>query len=111
MQTKNKQVALMLCVVLTGGLMAVTWMGCASTPTRESTGEYVDDSAITAKVKAALVKDPIVSALAVSVKTYKGVVQLSGFVDTADQKAQAENVARGVNGVSSVNNGLIVKVK
>lgn len=109
MQTNNKKVALMLCVVLTVGVLPATWMGCASTPTRESSGEYVDDAAITTKVKAALVKDPIVSALDVHVKTYKGMVQLSGFVDSADQKALAENVARSVAGVNSVKNGLLVK--
>jgi len=111
MQVRNQTVLLTLCAVLTAGLLPMTWTGCASTATRESTGEYVDDSTITAKVKTALVKDPVVSAFAVNVKTYKGVVQLSGFVDTADQKSRAEQVARGVYGVTSVNNSLIVKAK
>lgn len=83
--------------------------GCAGTPTKESTGEYVDDSAITTKVKAALVHDPIVKALQVDVTTFKGVVQLSGFVDTADQKAQAGSVAKTVAGVVEVKNNLVVK--
>ena len=111
MQTNNTKAILIISAMLTAGLMSVTWTGCASTSTHESTGEYVDDSAITAKVKTALVKDPLVSAFAVSVKTYKGVVQLSGFVDTADQKARAADVARGVFGVNSVNNSLIIKPK
>ena len=111
MQAINRKAVLMVCTVLTVGLMPVTWMGCASTSTRESTGEYIDDSTITAKVKAAFVKDPVVSAFAVSVKTYKGAVQLSGFVNTADEKTRAEEVARGVYGVKSVNDSLIVKAK
>ena len=71
----------------------------------------MDDSAITAKVKAALVKDPLVSALAVNVKTYKGVVQLSGFVNTDAEKTRAAEVAVGVYGVKTVTNSLIVKAK
>jgi osmotically-inducible protein OsmY len=90
--------------------VAVTMLsGCASTSTRESTGEYVDDSTITAKVKADLVKDPVVSALQVSVETYKGVVQLSGFVDTKEQSDRSEQIAKGVAGVQSVKNNLVVK--
>ena len=109
MQANIKKAILMLCTVLSVGLLPVTWLGCASTATRESTGEFIDDSTITAKVKAALVKDPVVSALAVSVETYKGVVQLSGFVKTTTEKTQAEAVTRGVYGVKSVTNNLIVK--
>ncbi len=85
--------------------------GCAGTPTRESTGEYVDDSAITTKVKAELVRDPIVKALQVDVKTFKGVVQLSGFVDNKDQKAQAEADAKTVPGVKEVTNNIVVKTQ
>ena len=83
--------------------------GCAATPTRESTGEYVDDSTITAKVKAALIHDPVVKALDVKVETFKGAVQLSGFVNTEVEKTQAGNVAAGVSGVSSVKNSIVVK--
>ena len=111
MQARNRKAILMMCAVLTVGLIPMTWLGCASTATRESTGEYVDDSTVTAKVKTALVKDPVVSAYAVNVKTYKGVVQLSGFVNTADEKTRAEEVARGVHGVKSVTNSLIVKAR
>lgn len=83
--------------------------GCGSTRTHESTGQYIDDSTITAKVKAILIKDDYVKAYQVSVETRKGVVQLSGFVDTADQKARAESDAASVQGVVSVQNDLIVK--
>lgn len=83
--------------------------GCAGTSTRQSTGEYVDDAAITAKVKAALVQDEIVKALQVDVTTFKGHVQLGGFVDTAEQKARAGQVAATVEGVTEVTNNLTVK--
>lgn len=82
---------------------------CAETRTSDSTGQYVDDSVITAKVKSALLGDDLVKSFAVSVETTKGVVQLSGFVDTALQKGAAANDATGVAGVKSVRNDLIVK--
>ena len=88
---------------------AVGTTGCASTPTKESTGEYIDDSVVTTKVKAALFADKLVSGFAVKVVTFKGVVQLSGFVDTAAEKQQAEKVALAVNGVRSVENNITVK--
>lgn len=83
--------------------------GCSSTSTRESTGEYVDDTAVTAKVKAELIKDPVVKARQVDVSTFKGTVQLSGFVDTNEQKSRAADVARTVSGVRDVRNNLVVK--
>ncbi len=83
--------------------------GCASTPTRESTGEYVDDSTITTKVKAAFVADETVKARQVNVETFKGVVQLSGFVNTPEEKARAEQIAAGVVGVRSVQNQITIK--
>lgn len=84
---------------------------CASTPTSESTGQLIDNSAITAKVKAALLNDPNVSSYPIKVKTYKGTVQLSGFVDNTTQAKRAENVARSVRGVQAVENDLLVKTK
>ena len=83
--------------------------GCAATQTRESTGEYIDDRAISTKIKAALLKDKEVSGLAVEVNTFRGVVQLSGFVDTDVQRQRAEEVARTVAGVQSVENNITVK--
>jgi osmotically-inducible protein OsmY len=83
--------------------------GCAGTATQESTGEYVDNTAITAKVKAEFIKDEIVRALDVQVDTFRGTVQLSGFVDTAEQKARAEQIAKTVPGVNSVTNNITVK--
>ena len=83
--------------------------GCSSTATRSSTGEYIDDTVVTAKVKTALARDEVVNAMAVKVETFKGAVQLSGFVDTEAQKLQAERVANGVEGVTSVANSILVK--
>ena len=95
-------------LALGGGLATIT-AGCAGTATRESTGEYIDDATTTTKVKAAFVKDPVVSAMAVNVDTFKGTVQLSGFVDTPEQKARAEQLAAGVTGVAAVKNNITVK--
>lgn len=76
---------------------------------RMLTGQYVEDSVITAKIKAALLKDPLVSAVAVGVQTYKGTVLLSGFVDNENQVRRAAEIAAGVKGVIEVKNGLAIK--
>lgn len=97
-------------VILAGAAtLSSTLPGCAGTATRESTGEYVDDSTITTKVKAAFVHDPTVHAREVQVTTFRGTVQLSGYVDTAAEKAHAETIAAGVSGVRSVQNNISVK--
>jgi osmotically-inducible protein OsmY len=98
----------LLALTLLVGSPAV-FTGCAATATKESTGEYVDDSAVTTKVKAAFAKDEAVKATEVKVETFKGVVQLSGFVSTAAEKARAETLAAGVDGVKSVQNKITVK--
>ena len=84
-------------------------LGCAGSPTQESTGEYVTDSWITTKVKAVLVEDPIVKAREVNVETFKGVVQLSGFVASQAAMNQAVYVAQGIKGVTSVRNDMRLK--
>jgi len=89
--------------------MGAELTACAATPTNESTGQFVDSSAITTKVKSALVQTPGLNAAAISVKTYKGVVQLSGFVDSQDQAQLAAQTAKQVPGVKSVKNNLVVK--
>ena len=95
-----------------GGLVLTPFLGgCAATAMRQSTGELVDDTTITAKVKAAFVRDDTVKALDVSVTTFKGVVQLSGFVDNAVQKTRAEQIASAVSGVKSVQNNISVKTQ
>lgn len=92
-----------------GGAIVLFSAGCAGTATRASTGEYIDDAAITAKVKASFIRDPIVKAFDVGVDTFKGVVQLNGFVDTLDQKNRAEQIARGTPGVQRIENRITVK--
>ena len=83
--------------------------GCAATDTRDSTGQYVDDTTITTKVKSALLGDSAVKSFEINVKTDKGVVQLSGFVDNSDQRAAAGHDAESVAGVKDVENDLILK--
>jgi len=89
--------------------VAFTVVGCASSPTKESTGEYVDDAAITAKVKAAIFNEPSLKSTEINVETYKGDVQLSGFVAQPADAQKAADVARGIKGVSSVKNDIRVK--
>ncbi|MDR7148543.1 osmotically-inducible protein OsmY [Hydrogenophaga palleronii] len=86
-----------------------TMVGCASTATKESTGQYVDDTAITAKVKAAIFNEPTLKSAEVNVETYKRVVQLSGFVSSQADIQKATTVARGVEGVASVKNDMRMK--
>lgn len=83
-------------------------VACAASRTQQSTGEHIDDAVITAKVKAALVEDPATKARQIEVDTFRGAVQLNGFVDSADEKAAASRVAHSVNGVQNVRNNLSV---
>lgn len=87
-------------------LMANLLPGCAGSGTQESTGEYVDDSVITAKVKSAFAADKQVSALNIKVSTFKGTVQLSGFAGSQQEIDRAVEVARGIPGVKSVKNDI-----
>ena len=89
--------------------VAITAVGCSSTNKQASTGEYVDDAVITTKVKAALINDPNVKAREVNVETFKGDVQLSGFVADPRDAQRAVEIARGVKGVTSVKNDIRVK--
>ena len=97
-------VKLLVCI---GAITA--FLGCAATQTRESTGEYVDDTAITTKVKAAIFSEESLKTMQINVKTFKGVVQLSGFVNSAQSVKKAGEVARSVEHVKEVKNDLIVK--
>lgn len=83
--------------------------GCASNPTAASAGQYIDDSVITAKVKASIFNEPTLKASEINVETYKGDVQLSGFVADPTDAARAVDIARGVKGVTSVKNDVRVK--
>lgn len=93
--------------VFSVSLLAVA--GCASTPERSSTGEYLDDTVITAKVKASLFNEPTLKSSEINVETYKGDVQLSGFVADPTDAAKAVEIARGIKGVTSVKNDVRVK--
>ena len=95
------------CLVLL--MLIATFAACASTRTHESIGEYVDDSVITTKVKALLANDDFFKSFQISVETYKGIVQLSGLVNSQQAVNKAGEIVRTVQGVKSVKNDLIVK--
>lgn len=84
---------------------------CASTRTQQAPGEYIDDAAITAQVKMTLADSPQVKARKVDIETFRGVVQLNGFVSSANAKTQATHLAQGVNGVREVRNNLVVSAE
>jgi osmotically-inducible protein OsmY len=90
-------------------MLIATLVACASTSQQSGTGEYVDDSVITTKVKTELAADDFLKSFEISVETYKGIVQLSGFVDSQKAVDKAGEIASGVKGVKSVKNNLNVK--
>jgi osmotically-inducible protein OsmY len=104
MQKLQRILRLLLFVAL-----LTTLTGCAATQKRESTGQYIDDSVITTKVKAVIFSEETLKSLQINVETFKGVVQLSGFVDSAQSIAKAGEVAGKVDGVIEVKNSLVVK--
>jgi osmotically-inducible protein OsmY len=95
--------------ILAGVLLMATTLGCASTAKQEGTGEYVDDTVITTKVKAAILNEPTLKSAEINVETFKGVVQLSGFVSSQAAENKAVEVARTVGGVKSVKNDMRLK--
>jgi osmotically-inducible protein OsmY len=90
-------------------VLLASFLGCASTSKQEGTGEYIDDTVITTKVKAAVFNEPSLKSAEINVETFKGVVQLSGFVNSQADINKAVEVARGVNGVKAVKNDMRVK--
>jgi len=90
-------------------IMIAAFVACASTPKQEGTGEYFDDSVITAKVKTQLAADDFLKSFQIGVESRKGIVQLSGFVNSQAAVDKAGEIARGVEGVKTVKNDLIVK--
>ena len=90
-------------------MLIATFVACASTSKQEGTGEYIDDSVITTKVKSLLAADDFLKSFEIGVETYKGAVQLSGFVGSQKAIDKASEIARSVKGVKSVKNDLIVK--
>jgi hyperosmotically inducible periplasmic protein len=87
----------------------VTTTGCAVARDQQSVGSYIDDSALTTRVKAKFAEDPVVSAMSIGVETLKGTVQLSGFAKSGEEKSKAEMLARNTSGVQSVRNDIIVR--
>src|SRR5512144_291979 len=108
-QTVLNKARLVLTLVLVG-FLAGSMAACTSSRTSESTGEYVDDSVISNKVRGQLLGDKDLNITQIDIETYKGVVQLSGFVDTPEAKNRAGTVAASVSGVKQVRNNIIVKV-
>jgi osmotically-inducible protein OsmY len=90
-------------------VLAMAFVGCASTATKEGTGEYIDDTVISTKVRAAIIGDPVLKLTEINVETFKGVVQLSGFVADRSAISKATEVAQSVKGVKSVKNDIRVK--
>ncbi|HBH86846.1 MAG TPA: transporter [Syntrophaceae bacterium] len=103
---KKSYIVIRVLVVL---MMIAAFVACASTPKQEGTGEYIDDSVITAKIKTQLATDDFLKSFQISVESRKGIVQLSGFVNSQAAVEKAGQIARGVKGVVSVRNDLIVK--
>jgi len=96
-------------VVLLAMSIALITTACAGSSTKESAGQYIDDSAITTKVKAAIFNDPSLKSVDINVVTFKGEVQLSGFVGSIEQTNHAVDVAKTISGVTSVKNDMRVK--
>ncbi|HEY4366514.1 MAG TPA: BON domain-containing protein [Steroidobacteraceae bacterium] len=99
--------AAMLLGALIGTSMVIA--ACSSTPTQQSTGQAIDDGVITAKVKAKLIDDPVTKAHEINVETFKGNVQLSGFVESDQARARALEIAREVDGVKNVKDGMQIR--
>lgn len=97
--------ALVLAAIMGTALIA----GCTSTPSQQSTGQAIDDGVITAKVKAKLIEDPVTKAHQINVDTFKGTVQLSGFVESSQARSRALQVAKEVDGVKQVKDALEVR--
>ena len=90
-------------------ILLVSFLGCSSTSKQEGTGEYIDDSVITTKVKAAILNEPSLKSSEINVETFKGVVQLSGFVNSQADINKAVQITRTVKGVKSVTNSMRLK--
>jgi len=102
---RNYTRALLLAAVMGSAAVA----GCTSTGTKESTGQAIDDSVVTAKLKAKLIGDPVTKAHQINVDTFKGTVQLSGFVDSAEARSRAAQLAKETDGVKDVKNSLQIR--
>lgn len=95
--------------LLLAAIMASSVVACSSTPTQQSTGQAIDDGVVTAKVKAKLIDDPMTKAHQITVETFKGMVQLSGFVETDQARTRALQLARDTDGVKSVKDAMQIR--
>ncbi len=102
---KSKQLTQIILAVLVSLILAA----CAGTAKDASTGEYIDDTVVTSRVKSTLLNDPAVSGIAINVETFKGRVLLSGFVKTVAERNRAVHLARGVKGVKIVRNEILIR--
>jgi osmotically-inducible protein OsmY len=103
--TSKNIAALVLAALMGPALIA----GCTSTPQQQSTGQAIDDGVVTAKVKAKLIEDPVTKAHQINVETFKGTVQLSGFVESDEARTRALQLARDVDGVKKVKDAMEVR--
>ncbi|GAB3370042.1 BON domain-containing protein [Massilia agri] len=95
--------------LILAGLVLAILSACAPTGTQRGTGEYIDDTAITSRIKTAFATSPEVKATEVQVETYRGTVQLSGFVDSSESALRAAQIARETPGVKEVRNSMVVR--
>jgi osmotically-inducible protein OsmY len=102
---RNRIPALLIAAMMGSTLIAA----CSSTPSQQSTGEAIDDGVVTARVKAKLIEDPVTKAHQINVETFKGTVQLSGFVESDQARTRALQLARGVDGVKQVKDALQIR--
>lgn len=109
MKTATQRLSILLIAAASAAAALTAVSGCASTSTQESTGQYMDDTAITAKVKTAIFNDAALKSAEINVETFKGVVQLSGFVNSAADIQRAVQLTKSVSGVRSVRNDMRLK--
>ena len=109
MKTTTQRFSVLLIAAASAAAVLTGVSGCASTSTQESTGQYMDDTAITAKVKAAIFNDASLKSAEINVETFKGVVQLSGFVNSAADIQNAVKLVQSISGVRSVRNDMRLK--
>jgi osmotically-inducible protein OsmY len=102
---RRNAAALIVAVMMSSGLIA----GCASTSTQQSTGQAIDDGVVTAKVKAKLIEDPMTKAHQIGVETFKGTVQLTGFVESNQARTRALQLAKEVEGVKQVKDAMEIR--
>ena len=104
-----KNLRILTAVIMAGALLNI--VGCAETPTRESTGQYSDDVVLSTRVRTALFQDSTLKSSTIAVNTFKGEVQLSGFADSPAQAEKAVAIAKAIPGVVSVKNDMRIKVR